>query len=331
MIGHSLSMRRVMGLIERAAQSKIPVLIFGETGTGKEITAKKVHELSGRKGPFVPINCAGFSPSLIEAELFGHEKGSFTGADRRHEGVFEQANAGTLFLDEITEMPAEAQAKLLRVLEGSRVRRLGGKEKIAVDVRFIVASNRPLHVAVREGRLRADLRFRLEGLRIQLPPLRSRREELPTLVGRFIEEANQEQGKNVQGADEEYLQALRRYRWPGNIRELKHVVALGVVLCEARNLSPDNLPDHIATSAARDDSFTADLGSPLDDILREYVWRTVRFAGGNKEHAAEILGVSRGTLYKYLARYEERRAVGSLHADGNGNGRHYPDDDSEIS
>ncbi len=331
MIGHSVSTRRIMDLIERAARSRIAVLIIGETGTGKEVAATKVHELSGRRGRFVPVNCAALAQSMIEAELFGHERGSFTGADRRREGLFEQANAGTLFLDEITEMPPEAQAKLLRVLQDGKVRRVGGNDEIPVDVRFIAASNRRLERALKERCLRPDLFFRLQGLRIELPPLRKRMEELPIFLTHFVNEANKEHGRRVEGADKEFLDALRRHSWPGNIRELKQVIDRGVVLCKSTTLTTRDLPEDFAASASRETSFPVLLGSSLRDVAQELVLRTIAFAGGNKDRAAQMLGMSRGTLYKHLARYGDQQVGGGPYVDWNGNGRRYHDDDGDMS
>jgi two-component system response regulator HydG len=319
MIGESAPMRQIIRLIEDTACSKIPVLLLGETGTGKEIAAALIHDCSGRRGRFVAVNCAALNLSLIEDELFGHEKGSFTGADRRHEGLFEQANNGTLFLDEITEMPIEAQAKLLRVLEQARVRRVGGKEETVTDVRFIAASNRPVGRSSREGNLRLDLFYRLDGLRIELPPLRERLEDLPLLIQHFLRQSNQENNRQVEGVDDECLDAMHAYWWPGNIRELKHTIDVAVVLCKTGKLSIHHLPARIVSGAKAETSFTVHLPCSAHEVLQELVTRTIKYVGGNKERAAELLGLSRATVYNWLARYLRKQSGGALNGNANGN------------
>ncbi len=321
MIGHSVSMRRIMGLIERTAPSNLPVIITGETGTGKEITAKAIHDRSGRTGPFVPINCAAIAETLIESELFGHQKGSFTGADRQRQGLIERANGGTLFLDEISEMRSEAQAKLLRVIEERRVLPVGGTQEIPIDVRFLAASNRMPTQAIREERLRADLYYRLNALAIHLPPLRERLEDLPILVDHFIRQANHDHQKQVEGVDPECLRVLKNYRWPGNIRELRNVFGSAVLLARSTRLSVDDLPEEIRTLASRENSFTVYLGSPLEEVEQEFIRRTIAFADGNKARASEILRVPRRTLYGKLERYDTRHESNGR---SNGNGYRGP-------
>jgi two-component system response regulator HydG len=320
MIGRSVAMRELMNLIERTASTTVPAIITGETGTGKELTARAIHDHSARKGPFVAVNCAAITESLIESELFGHEKGSFTGADRRRDGHIERANGGTLFLDEITEMRSDAQAKLLRVLEQKKVLRVGGTEEIPIDVRFLAASNRAPRQAIAEGRLREDLYYRLNGLLITLPPLRERVDDLPLLVDHFIRQANHDHRRKIAGIDNECYQALKSYRWPGNIRELHNVLLTAVLLARSHQISINELPDEIRRSRSRENCFTVYLGSPLEEVVQEYIHRTIAFADGNKVRASEMLRVPRRTLYDKLARHAKREANGRL----NGNGYHSP-------
>lgn len=319
MIGHSVAMRRLMNLIERTAFSGLPTLITGETGTGKEITARAIHERSARSGPFVPVNCAAIAENLIESELFGHERGSFTGADRRRQGLIERANGGTLFLDEITEMRSDAQAKLLRVIEDKQVLPVGGIDEIPIDVRFLAASNRPVDQALAEGRLREDLYYRLNRLLIHLPPLRERLDDLPLLCAHFIDQANRGHQRRVEGVEDECKQALHNYRWPGNIRQLHNVIETAVLLATSAEISINELPDEIRAAAPNHDScFTVHLGLPLDEIEREYIRRTLAFVDGNKSQASKILKVPLRTLYGKLERYTLHHVNGRAHRNGSG-------------
>jgi two-component system, NtrC family, response regulator HydG len=323
MIGHSVSMRRIMEVIERVAPARVSVFITGETGTGKEVAARAIHDRSGRTGQFVAVNCAAIIETLIESELFGHQKGSFTGADRRHPGLIERANGGTLFLDEISEMRTEAQAKLLRVIEERRVLPVGGTQEIPIDVRFLAASNRAPKQAIGEERLRADLYYRLNATAIHLPPLRDRLEDLPVLVDHFIEEANRDFKREVDSIDPEFLAALRTYHWPGNVRELRNVFESAVLMTHSTRLSVEDLPEEIKTFANRETSFTVFLGSPLHEIEQEYIRRTIEFADGNKARASEMLGVPRRTLYGKLERYDARH---KSNGQSNGSGHRAPRD-----
>jgi len=324
MIGHSVSMRRIMEAIERVAPARVSVFITGETGTGKEVAAKAIHDRSGRTGPFIPVNCAAIIETLLESELFGHQKGSFTGADRRHQGLIERANGGTLFLDEISEMRSEAQAKLLRVIEERRVLPVGGTSEIPVDVRFLAASNRTPKQAISEERLRADLFYRLNTCTIHLPPLRDRLEDLPMLIDHFIEQANHDYQRQVDSIDPEFLAALRTYRWPGNVRELRNVFETAVLMTHSTQLSVEDLPEEIKISTNRETSFTVFLGSPLQEIEQEYIRRTIEFADGNKARASEMLGVPRRTLYGKLERYDARHKSNGR---PNGSGHRAPRND----
>ena len=318
MIGQSVPMRRIMSLIERIASSDVPVLITGESGTGKEITAQLVHNLSSRKnGPYLPVNCAAIPETLIESQLFGHERGAFTGADRRHEGLFERACGGTLLLDEITEMRCETQAKLLRVLEEGTVLRVGGTKEIPINVRVLAATNRSIDRALRGGLLRDDLYFRLKVFSVHLPPLRERIEDLPFLIEHFIQRTNEKHGRRITSIHDDCLNALAAYRWPGNIRELKHAIEHAVIVCETTQLVLSDLPSEIKACARPDSSFTIRLGSSMREVVDELICRTVTYAGGNKVRAAKILGVGRGTVYSRLAHYD------GFETNGRSNGRLY--------
>src|SRR6202030_167273 len=242
LFGRSLAMRRVITAIERLAHSSASVVITGESGTGKELVARTIHELSPRRAaPYVPINCAAIPESLMESELFGHERGSFTGAARRHTGCFEAAHGGTLLLDELTEM--KPQAKLLRVLEEGRLRRVGGTTEIPIDVRVLAASNCDIEQAVREGLLRADLYYRLNVFTLQLPPLRERLEDIPQLIQMFIEQYAAQNHKAVIGADEECVKAPQQHPWPGNVRQLRNVIERALIICEGRMICTKDLPE----------------------------------------------------------------------------------------
>jgi transcriptional regulator with PAS, ATPase and Fis domain len=304
MIGQSSPMRRIMSRIERIAPSDVPVLISGESGTGKEGTARLIHKLSRRKdGPFLPINCSAMPAALIESMLFGHEKGAFTGADRRQAGLFESANDGTLLLDEFTEMPCETQAKLLRVLEDGKVLPVGGTKEVATNVRILAASNRQIEREVRARRLREDLFHRLNICPIHLPPLRERIDDLPLLIDEFIRETNENLGRQISGVNDECLTAMARYRWPGNIRELRHVIEGAALLSDSATLTVTDLPPHIGVVAGPDSSFVVQVGDRVDDVVDELVWRTVESVG-NKTRAAKVLGIGRRTVYKRLERYD---------------------------
>ena len=237
LFGRSLPMRKVITAIERLAQSSASVVITGESGTGKELVARTIHELSPRRdAAYVPVNCAAIPETLMESELFGHERGSFTGADRRKEGCFEVANGGTLLLDELTEMKAELQPKLLRVIEEQRLRRVGGTAEIPLDVRVLASSNRDIEQAVREGKLRSDLFYRLNVFTIVLPPLRERIDDLPQLTQMFVNHYAAQNKKDVTGVDEECMKALQAHPWPGNVRQLRNVIERALIVCEGRTI-----------------------------------------------------------------------------------------------
>ncbi len=306
--GKSLSMRRVMNSIERLAGSAASVIICGESGTGKELAARTIHELSPRRsGPYVGVNCAAIPETLMESELFGYERGAFTGADRRKEGCFELANHGTLLLDEITEMKIELQAKLLRVIEEQRLRRVGGTQEIPLDVRVLAASNRDIERAVKEGKLREDLYYRLGVFAIQMPPLRERTEDIPLLIDSFLNFFAEREHKPTPTMDDECRELLKAHPWPGNVRQLRNVIERALIVCQGTAITTADLPPEFRAHNQNETGwFRVRLGVSLEEVERELIVRTIEFAGGNKTRAAEILGVAPKTLYNRLERYEER-------------------------
>jgi DNA-binding NtrC family response regulator len=307
MFGKSLAMRRVIASIEQLADSSASVVITGESGTGKELAARTIHDLSPRRNaPYIGVNCAAMPDTLIESELFGHERGAFTGADRRKEGCFELANGGTLLLDELGEMKIELQAKLLRVIEEQRLRRVGGTTEVPLNVRVLAASNRDMERAVKEGRLREDLYYRLSVFTITMPPLRDRIEDVPLLAEAFIRYYSERDRKQILGANEETLLALRNHPWPGNVRQLRNVIERALVVAKGPLITPNDLPTEFRWAGKSEASqVQVRLGTTIDDAERELITRTIEFAGGNKTRAAEILGISAKTLYNKLERYEK--------------------------
>jgi DNA-binding NtrC family response regulator len=306
LIGQSLAMRRVMAAIDQVSPSSASIVIVGESGTGKELAARTIHELSPRaSGPYIAINCAALPETLMESELFGHERGAFTGADRRREGCFELATGGTLLLDEIGEMKPELQAKLLRVLEERKVRRLGGSAEIPVDVRVLAATNRNLEGQLREGKFREDLYYRLNVFTIQLPTLRERSEDVPILIEHFLQQLAPAAGKSVMGMEAECLELLKAQRWPGNVRQLRNVIERALVVSSGPLLTTADLPPELRRSRPGPPVLEVSIGdSSLEDVEREMINRTIEFAGGNKTKAAEMLGISLRTLYNRLERLD---------------------------
>lgn len=305
LIGQASPMTRVLNLIQQVAPSAASVVIVGDSGTGKELAARTIHDLSPRRGgPYVAINCAALPETLMESELFGHERGAFTGADRRREGCFELANGGTLLLDEIGEMKAELQAKLLRVLEEQKIRRLGGSTEVAVDVRVLAATNRNLEASLRDGRFREDLYYRLNVFTLELPPLCERADDIPLLIEHFLHEMQPPAGKVINGIDAECLEVLKSYRWPGNVRQLRNVIERALIVARGPLIAVSDLPPELKRAGGTSATLEIKLGASLDDIEREVIMRTIDFVGGNKSRAAEILGVSLKTLYNRLERYQ---------------------------
>ena len=311
LLGGSPAMREVYRLIDQAAATPVPVLISGGTGTGKELAARTIHELSARRPhQFVAVNCSAIPETLLESELFGHEKGAFTGALQRREGYFELADGGTLFLDEITEMSPRLQTKYLRVLQDGFVRRLGAKGELRVDVRIIAATNRDPAEAVKDGKLREDLYYRLNVLAIEMPLLRQRRDDIPLLIEEFIREFNEKYGKSIRAVDEASLRLLQQHDWPGNVRELRNMIERAVVQCAGPEITVEMLrfgPTSSSPAAAlpeeRPDSVVLPLGTKLDQAERELILRTLKANNDNKTRAAEVLGVSPKTLHNKLQRY----------------------------
>jgi DNA-binding NtrC family response regulator len=301
LIGAAPVMQRVYDLVAKVAPTEATVLLLGETGTGKELVAETIHGLSRRhKEPFLPVNCGAVSPNLIESELFGHERGSFTGADRLHRGYFERANRGTLFLDEITEMPAELQVKLLRVLETSKVTRVGGNDPLTVDVRVVAATNRRPEEAVAKGKLREDLMYRLNVFPISLPPLRDRREDVDLLAEHFLGLLNKEHDTQ-KDFTRPALNRLKSHSWPGNVRELKNLVHRAFILAD-EHIGLDSLPLGVQESAGS--SLNVKVGTSLGEAERRLILATLEDCEGDKKKAAEVLGISLKTLYNRLNEYK---------------------------
>ena len=313
-VGVSAALEQVKQNVMQAAPSRATVLIRGESGVGKELIARAVHFASPRQdGPFVCLNCAALSESLLESELFGHEKGAFTGATERKIGKFESADQGTLMLDEIGEMSPSIQAKFLRVLEGHPFERVGGNQPIEVDVRVIAATNRDLEVAVAEGRFRRDLYFRLHVVEILVPPLRKRPEDVELLAYHFLDRFKAETGRQLSGFSKSAMDQLRKYRWPGNVRELKNMVERAVVLCRSDEIGVDNLTlSNLSTASESTEIDPLDSGSyrpmSLSDIERIHIQQTLEHNEWNKSRTATILGVERSTLDRKIKRYNIRRS-----------------------
>ncbi len=306
LVGQSQPMRLVYEQIARVAGTSVTVFVTGESGTGKELVARTVHDLSRRRTrPFLAVNCGAISPHLIESEIFGHERGSFTGAERQHLGFFERAHGGTLFLDEITEMPPPLQVKLLRVLETGTFMRVGSTTPHETDVRVIAASNRDPLQAVARGELREDLFYRLNVFPIQLPPLRDRREDLPLLVAHFLQEIGEREGA-MKSAAPAALERLAQYRWPGNVRELRNVLQRAWVMTAGSEVGDQWLPRDVLLDTVRGGSGTTlevAVGTPLAAMERQMILATLEHFGHQKERTAAALGVSLKTLYNRLKEY----------------------------
>lgn len=304
MVGQDEKMQEVYRLIDAVADTTANVLITGESGTGKELVARAIHQKSSKsKGPFIAINCSAFPRDILENELFGHEKGAFTGALKEKPGCFEMANGGTLFLDEIGEMPADTQTKLLRVLEEMRFRRLGGTKEIKVDVRVVAATNREVQKALKDAILREDLYFRLSVMEIEIPPLRERMSDLLPLLNEFLKFFNERNSKNVEDLSPECMDILRKYRWPGNIRELKNLVERAVILCEGATIEIQHLPKHIFATQTTASRESIALGKELHEIEKEVIFKTLKMTNNNKTKAAQILGISLKTMHNKLNKY----------------------------
>jgi DNA-binding NtrC family response regulator len=314
LIGTSPQMRKVYQVIEQAAPTSASVLVWGESGTGKELVAQTIHQLSPRaQMPFVPINCAAIPETLLESEIFGHERGAFTGAVDRREGCFELADRGTLFLDEIAEMTPATQVKLLRVLQERRFRRLGGRTEQTVDVRLIAATNANPSEAVRNGKLREDLYYRLNVFTIELPPLRQRKEDLPLLIQSMLGEFNTRNGKRVSAVDPVAMRILEQYNWPGNVRELRNVIERAVILASGEFIEPRHLPP-LAVDApdASKPVLALTPGITVEEAERRLILLTLEHTNDNKTRAAEILGISLKTLHNKLNKLRGRTPARAL-------------------
>ena len=300
-VGSSPGIRRLFELVQRVAATDATVLVTGESGTGKELVARALHaqsKVAGRE--LIALNMAALARDTMEAQLFGHEKGAFTGADRRREGVLRAVRGGTVFLDEIGEMPLDVQSKLLRAIEAHEVLPIGAERPEKVDFRLVAATNRDLEQEVKDGRFRQDLFFRLAVFRVTVPPLRDRRDDIPDLVAHFVDLHCRRQGRRAPTVTNAAMKVLMSYGWPGNVRELSNVVERGCILCDGDALAVDHLPAELA----------AELGAPMalkaavDDFERKHIAWVVRAAGGNRERAAELLEVDAATLYRRLAKYK---------------------------
>ena len=309
--GASAPMQEVFSLVRQVAPSRAAVLVSGESGTGKELVARAVHQLSPRRdGPFVAVNCAALPETLIESELFGHEKGAFTGAVERRAGCFELAQAGTLLLDEIGDMPFATQAKLLRVLEDSRIRRLGGKEEILVDVRVVASTNKQLEECIKKGTFREDLYYRLHVFPVHLPPLRERKSDIPALCAALLKDLNRKHDCRVTEVDEEVLSIFAGYHWPGNVRELRNVLERAVILAGEGPILRAHLPlftpsagSERPVAANQQGTLTLTVGATVEQAERSLIEATLEHTRNNKTRAAELLGISPKTLFNKLREY----------------------------
>ncbi len=306
-IGESIEIQNVFDMVRQIAPAKSTVLITGESGTGKELIAQAIHQLSGRKGQFIPVHCAALPANLLESELFGHEKGSFTGASEQRIGRFESADGGTIFLDEIGEIDLSVQVKLLRVLETKSFERVGGNNLIETDTRIVTATNRDLHKMVAEGKFREDLYFRLNVLNIELPPLRSRKADIPLLIKTFVDFYSAENGKKSLGISEDVLKILSSYNWPGNIRELRNCIERMVVLCRDDKLNIINIPFNIRESLSAELKGDHNIAAPstlnLESNEKKLIIHALDECDGNRTAAAVKLGISRRTLHRKLNEY----------------------------
>lgn len=302
-IGKSEKMRRIFQMVQKVADSKASVLITGESGTGKELIANALHNLSSRKNnPLIKVHCAALSETLLESELFGHEKGAFTGAATRTRGRFELADKGSIFLDEIGEINQTVQVKILRVLNDKRFERVGGEETLEVDVRVIAATNRNLEEEIKENRFREDLFFRLNVVNIHMPPLRERKEDIPLMINSFLDEFNRENNKSIKGFDARSRAAINRYDWPGNIRELRNCIESAVVMCSGAEISLEDLPSTVA-KAEDCDIIQIPMGTTMEEAEKVIIQQTLASNQGNKSKTAEVLGIGRKTLHRKLEEY----------------------------
>lgn len=303
MIGKSPAMQKIQETIRKAADSRASVLITGESGVGKEVVARAVHELSSRHDKaMIDVHCAALSETLLESELFGHEKGAFTGADHLQKGRFERAHGSTIFLDEIGEINQSVQIKILRVLAERSFERVGGEQTINVDVRVVAATNKNLEEEIKAGRFREDLYYRLNVIHIHVPPLRERKSDLPLLAANFLGQFNEENGKKIKGFDNKAKAAINRYDWPGNIRELRNCVESAVVMCSGDEITLDDLPANVASST-NENSISIPFGTTMEEAEKIIIEQNLAANKNNKTKTAEILGIGRKTLQRKLAEW----------------------------
>jgi DNA-binding NtrC family response regulator len=316
LVGASAKMQELFRLIELVAPSTASILITGESGTGKELVARTIHSLGSRKSkPFVAINCAAIPETLIESEIFGHEKGAFTGALERRTGCFELAEGGTLLLDEIGEMPIATQAKLLRVLEDRKLRRLGSKTETSVDVRVLAATNKEPQEAVARGQLRNDLYYRLNVFNIHMPSLRDHKDDLPDLVSALLRDMNEKHGRRVAGVNDAVMASFTAHAWPGNVRELRNTLERAIIVCEGAIIEPRHLPPGFGSVAPRApvqeaNAIRLGVGTTVDEAERLLILKTLEATHNNKTRAADILGISLKTLHNKLKEYGAQQAEG---------------------
>ena len=300
-IGNALVMRNALDLARQVAASRATVMLLGESGTGKELFARAIHQWSDRAArPFIALNCAALPESLLEAELFGHEKGAFTGAQARRQGRFELAHGGTLFLDEVAEMSPQVQVKLLRVLQEGEFERVGGSQTIKVDARIVAATNKHLEAEVEAGRFREDLFYRLNVIQLALPPLRARRDDIPLLAQHFLERFAARNQKRINGITSEAIAAMQGWSWPGNVRELENLMERAVVLCRGDVIGLEDLPTTMRDHVPEQRSLSFAIGTPLDEVERTMIRETLRFTRGDKRLAAQLLGIAIRTIYRKL-------------------------------
>lgn len=300
MVGKSAELNKVRAMIEKAAPAKANVLITGESGVGKELVARSIHNLSPRKDkPMIAVNCSALSTSLLESELFGFEKGSFTNAESMHKGKFEQADGGTIFLDEIGEIDLSIQVKLLRVLQERKIERIGSEKSIDVDIRIVAATNKNLEEEVKAGRFREDLFYRLNVIRIQMPTLRERKDDLPLLMAAFLKKYSEENKKAIKGFNNRAKSAIMKYTWPGNIRELENCIESACVLCSTEEITIDDLPDSVR-QAATEKTINIPIGISMDEAEKIIIQENLAANNGNKTKTADILGIGRKTLHRKL-------------------------------
>lgn len=304
-IGRSRQMQKVYKQIRQAATVDIPILLTGETGTGKDLAAQAIHNLSVRQEqPFLPVNLGAIPSELIGSELFGHTKGSFTGAINTYQGKFEQADKGVIFLDEIDAIDPKTQVSLLRLIEKQHFFKIGDTRECKTNTRIITATNKDLTGLIDQGLFREDLYYRLDVFRIDMPPLREHPEDIPYLVGEILEIYNQAFEKHIHGISEECLKHLQNYPWPGNVRELKNVIQRAALMCFADVLDEEHLPDKLVERETLPEELSFKMGTPLADIQKEVIIKTLEFTNNNRKRTAEILGISRHALYNNLAKYD---------------------------